>query len=160
MSCTTWRTTGVSSTRAWVVTSPATTTRPVVVSDSHATREPESWASMASSTASEIWSHILSGWPIETDSEVKSERAAIAVSWDCAARQCREIVSRLQSGLDEVTCAFEELAQCLDRERCILTDRANPQARALRRGQRQKREHAPAAHPLLAPGHHDFGAKS
>ena len=66
---------------AEVVTSPASITSPVVVSVSQATREPGSWASMASSTASEIWSHILSGWPIETDSDVKRERVAIEFSW-------------------------------------------------------------------------------
>jgi hypothetical protein len=39
---------------------------------------------MASRIASEIWSHILSGWPIETDSEVKSERLAIGNPRDFA----------------------------------------------------------------------------
>ena len=77
MSWTTWRTSAWMSTWAAVVTSPATITRPVVVSVSQATRERGSCASMASRIASEIWSHILSGWPIETDSEVKSERLAI-----------------------------------------------------------------------------------
>src|SRR3546814_10974836 len=38
---------------------------------SQATRARLSWARIASSTASEIWSAILSGWPSETDSEVK-----------------------------------------------------------------------------------------
>src|SRR6478736_654776 len=54
-----------------VVISPATTTSPVVISVSHATRLFGSFASAASSTASEIWSAILSGWPSVTDSEVK-----------------------------------------------------------------------------------------
>ena len=75
--CTTWRTSGAISTCARVVISPATTTRPVVTRVSQATREVGSCASIASRTASEIWSHILSGWPIETDSEVKRDRAAI-----------------------------------------------------------------------------------
>ena len=44
-----------------VVISPATTIRPVVISVSHATRLCGSFASAASSTASEIWSAILSG---------------------------------------------------------------------------------------------------
>src|SRR5262245_42543581 len=74
MSWTTPRTSGGMSTCAREVISPATTTRPVVVSVSQATRERGSWASIASSTASETWSQSLSGWPIETDSEVKSER--------------------------------------------------------------------------------------
>src|SRR5438876_9833689 len=51
--------------------SPATTTRPVVISVSHATRPPGSSARTASRTESEIWSATLSGWPSVTDSEVK-----------------------------------------------------------------------------------------
>ena len=62
-----------------VVISPATTTSPVVISVSHATRLFLSLASAASSTASEIWSAILSGWPSVTDSDVKTNvRADIA----------------------------------------------------------------------------------
>src|ERR1700688_2251830 len=45
-------------------------TSPVVTSVSHATRPVGSSVSTASSTASEIWSAILSGWPSVTDSEV------------------------------------------------------------------------------------------
>src|SRR5882757_2544556 len=44
---------------------------PVLASVSSATRELGSSFRSASRTASEIWSHILSGWPSETDSEVK-----------------------------------------------------------------------------------------
>ena len=51
------------------VISPATITRPVVTSVSHATRLSGSSASMASRTASEIWSASLSGWPSVTDSD-------------------------------------------------------------------------------------------
>src|SRR5215210_1347996 len=58
------------STYVSVVISPATTTRPVVTSVSHATRPCGSSASTASSTLSEIWSAILSGWPSVTDSDV------------------------------------------------------------------------------------------
>ena len=58
------------STHALVVTSPATIAAPVFTSVSQATRARLSWARIASSTASEIWSAILSGWPSETDSEV------------------------------------------------------------------------------------------
>src|SRR6478736_4530724 len=61
------------STYVSVVISPATTTRPVVISVSHATRPSASSASTASSTESEIWSAILSGWPSVTDSEVKEK---------------------------------------------------------------------------------------
>src|SRR5213594_3803010 len=59
-----------------VVISPATTAMPVVTRVSHATRAVASLAMMASSTASEIWSAILSGWPSVTDSEVKTWRCA------------------------------------------------------------------------------------
>src|SRR5918912_4400931 len=59
-----------------VVISPATTTRPVVISVSHATRLAGSRASAASSTASEIWSAILSGCPSVTDSDVKRKLRA------------------------------------------------------------------------------------
>ena len=54
-----------------VVISPASTTRPVLVSVSAATRLWGSWVKIASRIASEIWSATLSGWPSETDSEVK-----------------------------------------------------------------------------------------
>src|SRR5918992_4629205 len=65
------RTTARMSTYVGVVISPATTTRPVVTSVSHATRPPGSSARTASRTESEIWSAILSGWPSVTDSDVK-----------------------------------------------------------------------------------------
>ncbi len=54
-----------------VVISPATTTSPVVMSVSQATRPFASSARTASRTESESWSAILSGWPSVTDSEVK-----------------------------------------------------------------------------------------
>ena len=66
------------STYVVVVISPATTTRPVVISVSHATLPVGSSARTASRTLSEIWSAILSGCPSVTDSEVKENvRAAI-----------------------------------------------------------------------------------
>src|SRR5213082_2147211 len=58
------------STYVSVVISPETTTRPVLTSVSQATRPPGSSRRTASSTPSEIWSAILSGWPSVTDSEV------------------------------------------------------------------------------------------
>src|SRR5215813_11768577 len=58
---------------AFEVISPAITIKPVFARVSSATRELESSASKASSTASEIWSHILSGWPSETDSDVNKK---------------------------------------------------------------------------------------
>src|SRR5215217_4699995 len=65
------RTTSWISTYASVVTSPITTTKPVVDPVSQATRERGSCAKKASRIASETWSHSLSGWPSVTDSEVK-----------------------------------------------------------------------------------------
>src|ERR1700679_2534359 len=61
------------STQALVVTSPATITTPVLTSVSQATRPLTSAARMASRMASEIWSATLSGWPSDTDSEVKEK---------------------------------------------------------------------------------------
>src|SRR3954465_1720367 len=58
------------STYSDVVISPSTNTVPVVVGVSHATRASVSLRRMASRIASLIWSHILSGWPSVTDSEV------------------------------------------------------------------------------------------
>ncbi len=54
----------------FVVISPRTRTRPVVVAVSQATRAFGSSRMIASRMASEIWSHILSGWPSVTDSDV------------------------------------------------------------------------------------------
>src|ERR1700760_4011498 len=53
--------------------SPARTTRLVVVIVSHATRASGSFDRNRSTIASEIWSATLSGWPSDTDSEVKRE---------------------------------------------------------------------------------------
>src|SRR5947209_9267100 len=58
--------------QAEVVISPATSTSPVVVAVSQATRAVGSWTMMASSTPSEIWSQSLSGCPSVTDSLVKN----------------------------------------------------------------------------------------
>ena len=55
---------------ALVVISPARQTSPVVSKLSQATRAYGSCCKMASRMPSEIWSAILSGWPIETDSLV------------------------------------------------------------------------------------------
>src|SRR5581483_8971750 len=60
-----------------VVISPITTTRPVVHAVSQATRPCGSSFMIASSTASEIGSHILSGWPSVTDSEVSVSEGAV-----------------------------------------------------------------------------------
>src|SRR5262245_66449883 len=68
------RTTRGMSTYALVLVSPATTTRPVVAIDSHATRLSGSSWRMASRTESEIASQSLSGWPSVTDSDVNVYR--------------------------------------------------------------------------------------
>src|SRR6516165_4574578 len=65
------------STYVSVVISPATTTSPVVISVSQATRPFGSSVRTASSTESEIWSAILSGCPSVTDSEVNWKLSAI-----------------------------------------------------------------------------------
>jgi hypothetical protein len=64
------------STYVAVEISPATTTRPVVTSVSHATRPSRSSVRTASRTESEIWSATLSGWPSVTDSDVKEKLCA------------------------------------------------------------------------------------
>ena len=61
MSRITLRVSASRSTQALVVTSPATIATPVLTRVSQATRACLSSAMMASSTASEIWSAILSG---------------------------------------------------------------------------------------------------
>src|SRR5690606_7367386 len=68
------------STYALVEISPATMQRPVVTSVSHATRASGSCSRIASSTESEIWSAILSGWPSVTDSEVNVQVVMLALS--------------------------------------------------------------------------------
>src|ERR1700683_5294313 len=73
MSSTVLRTRASTSTHALVVISPATMTTPVLTRVSQATRPRGSAAMIASSTASEIWSATLSGWPSDTDSEVKEK---------------------------------------------------------------------------------------
>src|SRR6202007_149263 len=59
--------------------SPETTIKPVFTSVSHATRPYGSSCITASSTPSEIWSAILSGWPSVTDSEVN--RNSLSPGW-------------------------------------------------------------------------------
>src|ERR1700684_2655568 len=73
MSSTVLRTRASTSTQALVVTSPATMTTPVLTRVSQATRPRGAAVMIASSTASEIWSATLSGWPSDTDSEVKEK---------------------------------------------------------------------------------------
>ncbi len=63
-----------------MVISPDTMAMPVVTIVSQATRAIGSSARMASRMESEIWSAILSGWPSETDSEVKVNRSLMACS--------------------------------------------------------------------------------
>src|SRR4051812_1974898 len=91
-----------------VVISPATTTRPVVISVSHATRLSGSFVSAASGPESEIWSAILSGWPSVTDSDVKRNvRAGMAAQATERLRGLHEGDDRLHAA---VARAVEERA--------------------------------------------------
>src|SRR3954452_20674658 len=81
-------------TRALVVISPASTTRLFLTSVSAATRERVSWAKIASSTASEIWSATLSEWPSDTDSEVNRKSLIFAL-----ALLSREEAARISNNL-------------------------------------------------------------
>ena len=80
---------------------------------SHATRLFGSSSRMASSTASEIWSHILSGWPSVTDSDVKV-KLLNAVSWLCAIAASRP-AGAATSIEDQI--GQRELGFCEQRER-------------------------------------------
>src|SRR3954469_24219500 len=86
--------------------SPDTTTRPVFTSVSHATRPMGSSLSTASSTPSEIWSAILSGWPSVTDSDVNRYSLSSIGAKSLAALRLYQESVRLVSGaalaLDEV----------------------------------------------------------
>src|SRR6478735_7335430 len=73
------RTICLTSTYPVVLTSPATTTRPVVSRVSTATRLWASCRSISSRTESLIWSAILSGCPSVTDSEVKRRPVTVSV---------------------------------------------------------------------------------
>ena len=72
-------------------------TEPVDAVVSQATRASGSWARMASSTASEIWSQILSGWPSVTDSEVNSRFAIIFRPFFCRGDEKRSAEAERQS---------------------------------------------------------------
>src|ERR1700733_4964475 len=92
MSLTTERTSLSTSMRCFVVISPPTMTRPRATNVSQATRPVGSSARTASSTASEIWSQTLSGWPSVTDSELKKnlplrcmDESSAAVLWAVSA---------------------------------------------------------------------------
>src|SRR6185503_16114700 len=81
------RTISRTSTYVSVVISPATTTRPVVISVSQATRAFGSSARIASRSESEIWSAILSGCPSVTDSDVNENVRATGRKATCAGPQ-------------------------------------------------------------------------
>src|SRR3984957_1058393 len=97
-----------------VVISPATTARSVVTSVSHATRLRGSAARQWSRMASLIWSATLSGWPIDTDSEVNKYRSLLIEGflllgpWGSRVRLAvwgriiRDSEEKQQSQLDEV----------------------------------------------------------
>src|ERR1700759_5234438 len=73
------RTICLMSTYPVVVTSPATTTRPVVSRVSTATRLWASCRIISSRTESLIWSAILAGCPSVTDSEVKRRPVTVSM---------------------------------------------------------------------------------
>src|SRR6185312_15344796 len=86
--------------------------RPVFTSVSQATRPYGSAASTASSTPSEIWSAILSGWPSVTDSEVNRNSLSECwlMAWGSAPRVSLEEVAdksiprRLEAGGTSRSC--------------------------------------------------------
>src|SRR6218665_2180134 len=97
------RATCMESTWALVLISPASTTRPVLVNVSAATRLRGSCRKRASRIASEIWSATLSGWPSETDSEVKRKSFAISIN-SCggsAFGRCPDPVGAMANALAE-----------------------------------------------------------
>src|SRR5215469_4666928 len=75
-----------------LVISPAMTIVPVVSRVSQATRDSGSPASAASTTASEIWSAILSGCPSVTDSDVKRNPLVMLVSWATGAASSPKMI--------------------------------------------------------------------
>src|SRR5262245_27837142 len=87
------------STTALVVISPTSTTSPVLQSVSAPTREYLSCASSASSTASEIWSETLSGWPSETDSEVKRKLLVLIGVSSLVLANCQEWIRGVRDQL-------------------------------------------------------------
>src|SRR5688572_9714399 len=118
------------STYVVVVISPATQARPVVTSVSQATRAAGSSSRIASRTASEIWSAILSGCPSVTDSDVKSVRSRTAFSVREEAR------SRLDSGCLEPAddIPLRERGQPGVQERRVAERRVQPSAELALRG--------------------------
>src|SRR3954454_13399224 len=85
------------STYTSVEISPDTTTSPVFTSVSQATRPYGSSRSTASSTPSEIWSAILSGWPSVTDSDVNRNSLSDSVVMGSRERLRGRFASRAQS---------------------------------------------------------------
>src|SRR3546814_12035439 len=65
--------------QALAVISPATIAKPVLTIVSQATRARLPWARLASRTASEIWSALLSGGPSATDTEAQR---GLAIGFD------------------------------------------------------------------------------
>src|SRR5512133_155522 len=87
--------------------SPATTTSPVVINVSQATRPSGSSARTASRTVSEIWSATLSGCPSVTDSEVnRNSRAAMGPQ---ATQNARLLDAQEEGDLELVGAADGEL---------------------------------------------------
>src|SRR5262245_21938722 len=106
------------STQVSVEISPATTTSPVVISVSQATRPAGSSASTASSNGSEIWSAILSGWPSVTDSDVnRNSRAGMKPGRLVDRQEGRQLqILGLAAGLEEQRAERLEVALHLGRD--------------------------------------------
>src|SRR6185312_5020226 len=104
---------------AWVVTSPMTTHRPLVIAVSQATRERGSCPSMPSSTASETWSQTLSGWPSVTDSDVSRKDREPLKDVDTGCQSYRAGVARpvRGSGPGSLAPILRRLTQQLGLER-------------------------------------------
>src|SRR3546814_15278839 len=104
---------------------------------SQATRARLSWARIASSTASEIWSAILSGWPSETDSEVKRVLDIGPISLDSDGKM----------GADDTPphrpahCAAERVGRGLSR---MAPPSARPVGRSVEHGWRSAGESVPS----------------
>src|SRR5579883_1132530 len=74
---------------------------------SHATRPFGSSLRIASSTASEIWSATLSGWPSVTDSLVKSRRYAIVLRPLAPGCHVLDLLGRERIDVDVHRCELE-----------------------------------------------------
>src|SRR2546430_2330318 len=138
------------SSSAWVVTSPMTTQRPLVIAVSHATRAAESWPSIPSRTASDTWSQILSGWPSVTDSDVsRNDRDELNDVVTKADDTCGAVTRRCDAGclLDLARAAAPVARRCR---------RARDRPAAPRAGDQRSRRRARVGCGARPPAVHRF----